>query len=61
MNFLERKMSKMKKHRNCDMFYDERQAIERGRAFRNGYLTLALAMLACFLIRACFEWNPIDD
>lgn len=51
----------MKRLRNCNIFYDERQAIERGRAFRNGYITLALAMLLCFLIRDCFEWNPIDD
>lgn len=51
----------MKLHRSCDQFYDERQALERGRAFRNGYLTLALAMLVCFLIRDYFEWNPIDD
>lgn len=51
----------MRKGKPCCKFYDERQAIERGKAFRNGYISLVLAMFACFFIRECLEWNPVDN
>lgn len=41
--------------------YDERQILERGKAFRRGYISLAVAMLVCFFIKDCFELNFMDD
>lgn len=45
----------------AEIRFDERQILERGKAFRNGYISLATAMLVCFLIKDCFEMNLVDD
>ena len=53
------------KHKNKtyepDDRFDERQVLERGNAFRNGYIALAAAMLVCFFVRDCCEVNLVDD
>ena len=53
--------TEMRKSKPCCKFYDERQAIERGKAFRNGYISLALAMFVCLFVRECCEWDPVDN
>ena len=53
------------KHKNNayepDDRFDERQVLERGNAFRNGYIALAAAMLVCYFVKDCFEVNLVDD
>lgn len=44
-----------------DNRFDERQVLERGNAFRNGYIALAAAMLVCYFVKDCFEVNLVDD
>ncbi len=41
--------------------YDERQILERGKAFRNGYISLAVAMLVCYFINSGLNHSMIDD
>ncbi len=42
--------------------FDERQILERGKAWRNGYLSLAAAVLAFYFIKDCFEVRlPMND
>lgn len=51
----------MRKRKTRNKFYDERQAIERGKAFRNGYISMFATMLFCYLEKDCFRWNLLDD
>lgn len=44
-----------------DNRFDERQVLERGNAFRNAYIALAVAMLVCYFAKDCFEVNLVDD
>jgi|GEM_PF-3934761 len=40
---------------------DERQVIERGRAFQYGFLTLFALMTLCFMLSSGFELHVFDD
>lgn len=44
-----------------DNRFDERQILERGNAFRNGYIALAAAMLVCYFVKDGFEVDLADD
>ncbi len=44
----------------CEDVYDERQILERGRAFRNGYISLFLSMLVCYFVKN-YEVKPLVD
>ena len=54
-------MNNGKKTGSGDACYDERQSIERGNAFRNGYLSLLAAIAACYFLRDAIGWKPVDD
>jgi hypothetical protein len=53
-------MMHRKKTGFADTRYDERQIIERGNAFRNGYLSLLAAVAICYFLRDIFGWEPVD-
>ena len=48
------------KNSTLEKGFDERQILERGRAFRNAYLTLAGALLLMFLMNDGFELYIFD-
>lgn len=48
------------KNSTLEKGFDERQILERGRAFRNAYLTLAGALLLMFLLNEGFELYIFD-
>lgn len=51
----------MRKRKTRNKFYDERQTIERGKAFRNGYLSMSVMLLICYLGKDWFRWDLLDD
>lgn len=51
----------MRKRKARYKFYDERQTIERGKAFRNGYISVSAIVFVCYVGKDWFQWNLLDD